>query len=136
MHIQIHDKTKLNDIQDVFTTYYPFLRLRFYKHPHKHFEISLEKDRLSDDLQIKDIRQTHVDGVLDIMPTQRVDEVEDIFLKQFGLGVQILKKEKNEWVQTTGLDSYSLKEVNEFSRNDSDEYVVRDYDEGFKDEIF
>jgi hypothetical protein len=50
--------------------------------------------------------------------------------------VQILKKEKNQWVQTTGLDSYSLKEVNEFSRNDSDEFLVRDYDEGFEKGLY
>jgi hypothetical protein len=136
MHIHIHDKTTLGEIQDVFSTYYPYLRLRFYQHPHQHFETSSEKERLSEDLQITDIRQTHIDRVLEIMPTQRVDEVEDIFLKQFGLNVQILKKEKNEWVQTTGLDSYSLKEVNEFSRNDSDEFVVRDYDEGFEGASF
>jgi hypothetical protein len=136
MHIHIHDKTTLGEIQNVFGTYYPYLRLRFYKHPHQHFQISSEKERLSEDLHIENIRQTHMDKVLEIMPTQRVDEVEDLFLKQFGLSVQILKKEKNEWVQTTGLDSYSLKEVNEFSRNDSDEFVIRDYDEGFEEGVF
>jgi hypothetical protein len=136
MHIHIHDKTKLKEIQDAFSTYYPYLRLRFYKQPHKHFEISSEKGRLSEELTIEEIKNTHLDGVLDIMPTQRVDEVEDMFLEQFGLAVQILKKEKSEWVQTTGLDSYSLKEVNEFSRNDSDEYLVRDYDEGFEGGVF
>jgi len=136
MHIHIHDKTTLGEIQNVFGTYYPYLRLRFYKHPHQHFQISSEKERLSEDLHIENIRQTHMDKVLEIMPTQRVDEVEDLFLKQFGLSVQILKKEKNEWVQTTGLDSYSLKEVNEFSRNDSDEFVIRDYDEGFDEGVF
>ena len=136
MHIHIHDKTTLGEIQNVFGTYYPYLRLRFYKHPHLHFQISSEKERLSEDLLISDIRQTHIDKVLEIMPTQRVDEVEDLFLKQFGLSVQILKKEKNEWVQTTGLDSYSLKEVNEFSRNDSDVFVVRDYDKGFEEGVF
>jgi hypothetical protein len=96
MHIHIHDKTTLGEIQDVFSTYYPHLRLRFYKHPHLHFQISSEKERLSEDLLISDIRQTPIDKVLEIMPTQRVDEVEDLFLKQFGLSVQILKKEKNE----------------------------------------
>jgi hypothetical protein len=136
MHIHIHDKTTLDEIQNVFATYYPYLQLRFYKQPHKHFEISSEKERLNEDLKMEEIRKTHVDGMLDIMPTQRVSEVEDMFLHQFGLGIQIMKKEKSEWVQTVGMDSYSLKEVNEFSRNDSDEYLVRDYDEGFEGGVF
>jgi hypothetical protein len=71
-----------------------------------------------------------------MMPDQRIDAVEEEFLKRFGLSIQILKKEKGAWVQTTGLDSYSLKEVNELSKNDDDEYVVKDYDEGFEHESF
>jgi hypothetical protein len=136
MHIHIHDKTTLGEIQHVFTTYYPFLQLRFYKHPHKHFDISPKKERLNEDFKIEEIRKTHIDGILEIMPNDRVSTVEDLFLNQFGLCVQIMKKEKSEWVQTTGLDSYSLKEVNEFSRNDSDEFLVRDYDEGFEGGVF
>jgi hypothetical protein len=136
MHIHIHDKTTLREIQDVFTTYYPYLQLRFYKQPHQHFEISSDKERLNEDLKMEEIRKTHVDGILDIMPNHRVSTVEDMFLKQFGLGVQVMKKERSEWVQTTGLDSYSLKEVNEFSRYDSDEYLVKDYDEKFEGGVF
>jgi len=136
MHIHIHDKTTLKEIQDIFSSYYPHLRLRFYKQPHQHFQISSEKESLGEDLKIEEIKKTHVDGIIEIMPSQRVDAVEDTFLNQFGLSVQILKKEKNQWVQTTGLDSYSLKEVNEFSRNDSDEFLVRDYDEGFEKGLY
>jgi hypothetical protein len=136
MHIHIHDQTSVKEIQDVFAVYYPFLRLNFYKKPHKHFEANPEKERLSENIVIADIIHTHIDSVLEMMPDQRIDAVEEEFLKRFGLSIQILKKEKGAWVQTTGLDSYSLKEVNELSKNDDDEYVVKDYDEGFEHESF
>jgi hypothetical protein len=136
MHIHIHDNTTLKEIQDVFATFYPHLRLRFYKHPHKTFELSSERQRLSEDLTVGACRHTHIDGLLDIMPDQRVSQVEDELLNRFGLSVQIMKKEKSEWVQTLGLDSYSLKEVNEFSKNDSDEYLIKDYDAGFEGGVF
>ncbi|MBU6158678.1 MAG: hypothetical protein KGP35_06555 [Bacteroidetes bacterium] len=136
MHIHIHDQTTLREIQEVFSTFYPHLRLRFYQHPHKAFELSSERQRLSEDLTIAECRHTHIDGILDIMPDQRVAQVEDELLKKFGLSAQVLKKEKSEWVQTIGLDSYSLKEVNEFSKNDSDEYLIRDYDAGFEGGVF
>lgn len=135
MHIHIYDQTTIKEMQDIFSAYYPFLRLQFYKKPHKHFEISPGKERLSEDAIISDVMHAHTDGILEIMPDQRIDAVEDEFLKRFGLSVQILKKEKGEWVQTAGLDSYSLKEVNEFSKNDDDTYVVKDYDAGFEEEI-
>ncbi|MFN9710167.1 MAG: hypothetical protein ACK55K_02005 [Bacteroidota bacterium] len=136
MHIRIHDQISLKEIQDLFSVYYPHLRLRFYKKPHKHFDDSPESERLSEDSLLSEILKTHIDGLLEIMPNQRVDAVEDMFLKRFGLSVQILKKEKGNWVQTTGLDSYSLKEVNQFSKNDDDAYVVKDYDEGFEGGVF
>jgi hypothetical protein len=47
--------------------------------------------------------------------------------------VQVLRMEHGEWTQTTGMDSFTLKDVNEYSRLDSDEYVIQDEEENFND---
>ena len=44
MHIQLNDNTTLQQIKDVFSDYYPYLRIEFYRKPHKMFETSQEKD--------------------------------------------------------------------------------------------
>lgn len=52
---------------------------------------------------------------------------------RFGLSVQILRKEKDNWEQTTGMDDFTLKEINELGRNSSDEFILEDYEKGFED---
>ncbi|TWI84948.1 hypothetical protein IQ13_0101 [Lacibacter cauensis] len=133
MHIQLHDLITLREIKSVFSSYYPYLRLEFYSVPHKIFEASAEKDILPDDVQLQTIKAGHTDGIIDIMPTEKVADLEREFQVRFDLPVQVLRMEHGEWTQTTGMDSFTLKDVNEYSRLDSDEYVIQDEEENFND---
>ena len=45
-----------------------------------------------------------------------------------------MRKEKDRWEQTTGMDDFTLKDLNEMGRNSSDEFIVTDYEEGFEEE--
>jgi len=135
MHIEINDNTTLREIQEVFSDFYPYLQLEFYKQPHKLYEASKEKDLIYPGKTIAGIKQTHISGLLEIMPLNKAAEVEKEFLKRFGLSVQIFRKEKNDWVQTTGMDDFTLKELNELSRNSSDEFIMADYESGFEENI-
>ncbi len=126
MHIQLHDQITLKEIKTVFSSYYPYLRLEFYSVPHKMFEASAEKDILPDDVQLQTFKAGHTDGIIDIMPTEKVADLEREFQVRFDLPAQVLRLEHGEWMQTTGMDSFSLKDVNEYSRLDSDESVIQD----------
>jgi hypothetical protein len=132
MHIEINDTTTLRHIQEVFSNYYPYLQLEFYKQPHKKYEASRQEDNIYPAKTIAEIKQTHVSGLLEIMPTYKVADVEKEFLQRFGLSVQVLRKEKNTWVQTTGMDDFTLKDLNEMGHNSLDEFIVSDYEEGFE----
>jgi hypothetical protein len=134
MHIQLHDHITLKEIKTVFSDYYPYLKLEFYAVPHRVFESSAAWDVLPDDKRLMEIKEGHIDGLIDIQPTEKVATLEFEFQQRFGLPAQVLRLEKREWVQTTGMDSFTLKDVNEFSKNDSDEYLVEDYDEGFDEQ--
>ncbi|HVZ55616.1 MAG TPA: hypothetical protein VG870_03070 [Chitinophagaceae bacterium] len=133
MYIEINDTTRLVDVQAAFSNFYPYLQIHFYRKAHKLYESSDEDDRVSPYLTISQIKKTHASGILEILPLNRVRDVEHEFLSRFGLSVQILRREKQGWVQTTGLDDFSIKEVNELGRNSSDEYIVSDYEQGFED---
>ena len=126
MHIQLHDQITLKEIKTVFSSYYPYLRLEFYSVPHKMFEASAEKDILPDDVQLQTFKAGHTDGIIDIMPTEKVADLEREFQVRFDLPVQVLGLEHGVWTQTTGMDSFTLKDVNEYSRLDSDESVIQD----------
>lgn len=134
MHIEINDKTTLRYLQEVFSDYYPYLQLNFYKQPHEKYEASKEKDLIYNRKTIAEIKQTHISGLLEIMPLYKVADVEKEFLQRFGLSVQILKREKKGWVQTTGMDDFTLKELNELGRSSSDEFILSEPDSEYLDE--
>ena len=132
MHIEINDTTALREIQVVFSSFYPCLQIKFYSKRHKKYEGSDEVNEIEPNILIGDIKATHVSGVMEILPLYKVSKVEEEFQRRFGISVQILLKEKNTWQQTTGMDDFTLKELNEIGRNSSDEFIVQDYEAGFE----
>jgi hypothetical protein len=124
MNISVNDTTTLRDIQRTFNNFYPYLKLSFFRAPHKKYEASDENQLLFPDTALSSILRTHVSGVFEILPMYRVTDVEQEFQRRFGLAVQILIKERSQWRQTTGMDDFTLKELNELSRSYSDEYLL------------
>lgn len=124
MHIEIHDHTTLGEIQEVFERYYPYLRLAFFKTPHKKYESSDPATRLSPDLRVGDVRRTHISGLMEIQPGYRVADLERAFQLRMGLPVQVFRQDRDQWVQTLGTDDFTLKDLNEISHNASDEYIL------------
>ncbi|MBL7740858.1 MAG: hypothetical protein JNK14_16680 [Chitinophagaceae bacterium] len=124
MHIEINDNTTLQEIQQTFSDFYPWLRIGFYNKAHKKYEGSEITNLLGSGNSVGDVKRTHVSGLLEIRPSYKVEEVEREFQERFGLSVQVMMKEKGQWVQTTGTDILTLKDINQLSRNASDEYIL------------
>jgi hypothetical protein len=133
MHIVINDKTSLETIQKVFSDFYPFLKIEFYSKRHKRYEQSEEINQIDPGVRVGDIKHTHVTGLLEVLPLFKIAEVEREFQQRFGLSVQIFRKEKDGWKQTSSDDDLTLKDMNEIGRNSSDEYIIGDYEEGFEE---
>jgi hypothetical protein len=134
MHIEINDNTSLLEIQKVFNDYYPYLQIAFYGKPHKKYEASAESDRIPPGTTVGKIKKTHISAVLEILPLNKVAELEFEFEQRFGLSVQVLKKENEGWEQTSGMDDFTLKELNEMGRYSSDESILNDFDEDLDEE--
>ncbi|MFN4006927.1 MAG: hypothetical protein ACK4HE_05370 [Chitinophagaceae bacterium] len=134
MHIHIHDGISIGQIKQIFNDFYPFLKLEFFREPHARFELSSELSRIPDHITIRNIhKNTKHDGTIEIHPTQTVGNLEKRFQTDFDLPVQVYWIQKGKWVQTDSMDAFTLKEVNELSKNDSDEFLIEDYEEGFED---
>ena len=134
MYLDINDNTRFRDIEETFSNYYPYLKIEFFHKAHKKYESSSEADRVNPDSMVGDLKRTHVSGILEIQPLYKIADVEKEFLDRFGLSVQILRKEKDQWEQTTGMDDFTLKDLNEFGRSSSDEFIVEDYEEKFEEQ--
>jgi hypothetical protein len=133
MHIEINDTTTPREIQEVFSNFYPYLRLEFYSKRHKKYEASDSNNLVDANMPVRRYKPTHVSGILEILPSYKVSDVEKEFQQRFGLSVQVLWKKSREWEQTRGGDDFTLKELNEMSRNSSDEFIVEDYESGLND---
>src|SRR5665647_217063 len=124
MHIEINDKTLLKEIQKVFSDYYPYLKIEFYHTRHKKYEGSMQADLIDTDLTIESLRHRHVSGLLEIQPFFKVADVEKEFQQHFKLSVQVFNRDKEGWMQTTGMDDFTLMELNQIGRNSSDEFII------------
>ena len=133
MYLEINDNTPFKEIQETFSRYYPYLKIDFFRKAHKKYEASPETSRVNPITLVGDLKRTHVSGVLEIQPLYKIADVEREFRERFGLSVQILRKEKDRWEQTTGMDDFTLKDLNEFGRSSSDDFIVSDYEEKFED---
>lgn len=117
MILEIDDTKTIGSLQDKFSTFFPFLKIEFYAHPHHWYEESVKKESLDQDLKIGDIRKLHQQGDFEIHSWFRTGDVEQAFRKRFNLHVQVFRLHGNEWVQTVGTDKLSLGEQNEIGRN-------------------
>lgn len=131
MHILITKETILREIQEAFSNYFPYLKIEFYRSPHKIYKGSPEYDKLDLSFRVGDLNQKLFKGQLQILPGYKVSDVEKEFQDRFGISVQIFKKQKDEWEQSAGSDDFTLQQLSEFGRDSSDEKIISDYEQGF-----
>ena len=129
MYIEINDNTKFKEIQEVFSDFYPFLLIEFYTKKHIKYESSMDIDLVLPDTIVSDVKKTHVSALLEILPLNKVADVEKEFQQRFGLSAQVFWKNKDVWQETTDLDDLTLKELTEMARNSSDEQILNEYEE-------
>lgn len=110
MEIYISEEDILRNIQDKFHEAYPYLKLECYLCPHEEGEGTANNKKLPGDTPIEDIRLVHSFGWIDISEHRTVAEVEKDFYRDMGLAVQIFRRARNSWLQTTRTDELSLKE--------------------------
>lgn len=110
--MEITDKKQLKDLQEEFNRQFPYLHLEFYRSSHKPGEPSNEKDTLTTDQLVGDIREVHNSGNFKIDGNMKVGDFEQLLRKLFGLNAQVKRKSYGKWLQTWATDVWSLNEQN------------------------
>lgn len=117
--MQITDDKKIIEVQQEFHDKFPYLKIEFYKQGHNAGEGSLEVSKLDPYMTIKDARSNHSEGELSIHGNLKVESLEQHFEEDYGLHVQVFRKSKAIWLQTTATDSWTLSEQNERGEQES-----------------
>jgi len=97
-------------IQRNFHEAYPYLKLQFYRHPHREGRLSNEAECLSPLLPVEEAAMFHTSGKINIDPGRTVAAVEHDFFRIMGLCVQVLRRSGNLWLETTGTDNRTLQQ--------------------------
>jgi len=121
INLQIAPNRLISDIQKEFNSVFPFLKLEFFYNKNlSHSKLSIREitPRIS---QQADSQKSNSDGFIKINGEMRVNELEDIFQKNFGLSVQVFRKSGNLWLETTMTDNWTLQHQNNHGREISAE---------------
>ncbi|MCF6407841.1 hypothetical protein L3C95_33450 [Chitinophaga filiformis] len=116
MEIYISEEDVLRNIQNKFHEVYPYLKLEFYLCPHDQGKGTANNKKLPADTPIEEIRLIHSFGWIDIGEHRTVAEVERDFYRDMGLAIQVFRRSRNGWLQTTRTDELSLEKQNLLGR--------------------
>lgn len=131
MHIAINKETLLREIQQAFCNYFPYLKIEFYRSPHRIYIESPVTDQLDLSFTVGELNPGLEEGELQILPEFKVADLEKEFQDHFGVSVQVFRKQENSWEQSTGTDDFTLAQLNRFGSDSSDEKIITDYEQGF-----
>ncbi len=110
--MKITDNKSVDQIQNEFSALYPGLKIEFYNKSHGAYKASPKTELIDSDSKIGDIRTIHLEATVTFNPTMAVAEVEGILQDKYGLNVQILRRSKEIWLQTSATDDWTLEKQN------------------------
>jgi hypothetical protein len=112
LKIQISDERTLKEIQNDFNSYFPYLKLEFFKAPHRVGQGSAKDLLIAPTKFVKDCRALRQSGYLEIMDGMTVNQLEQLFYTGHGLAAQVFRKSGNVWLETSATDNWTLTQQN------------------------
>lgn len=113
MLIKIDDTNTFANIQQRFSSIFPFLKIEFFKKkPPFLGGVSIKQPITLLDKTLTESRTIITEGVITISPEMTINELEKKFNEIYGLSTQVLRQSGNVWLVTTVTDKWSLEEQN------------------------
>jgi hypothetical protein len=115
MILKINDSKTIGDIKMKFAECFPYLKIEAYYRKHKWKAGTKAQFLVPAESKIGDIRRSHTQGIIDIKSWHKTGDVENIMRALFGLNIQVFRRYKDEWIQTTKSDNLTLREQSELA---------------------
>jgi hypothetical protein len=113
MKLKINDERTISAVQADFNRFFPYLKIEFFKAPHQIGEGSAKNLLYDNTRYLKDCRVRHNQGEIELKDSMTVNELEEVFLHQFGLSAQVFRKSGNVWLETSATDNWTLRQQND-----------------------
>ena len=121
MKLYIEKESQLEGIKKVFTAFYPFLKLEFYKKPFRTNSSSLKKETIPSQMALVQLARVSGRKGIDIGQSRTVKDLEQDF-ESLGLFAEVYRKSGNVWVETSLTNDWTLQQ-----QNLEGEEITRDY---------
>jgi hypothetical protein len=113
MIVAINPDKKISEFQAEFTGLFPYLKVEFFTRPHNEGAASWSKYMHFDHTKtLGEIGKAHDSLAFEFTPQMTVGAFEQALWNQYGLAVQIFRKSKGVFIETTHSDSWALEEQN------------------------
>ena len=114
MSLEISDDHSIVLVQSRFNHYYPFLKVVFFERDMQIFVKERSFKPVMDITRmLKEFRIDHNSLFnIEVKKEMKVNEIETLFEKTYGLRAQIFRKSGNVWLETTVTGNWSLEEQN------------------------
>lgn len=123
MKIYLHPEMKVKDIKEMFSKAYPYLKIEFFTEKHQPQQGTEMSKKAADNAMLVDVLGVMREGEITIEPHQSVAELEQLFQRKFNLPVQVFRKAKETWLETTETDNLSLIEQNKLGEEAAKTFV-------------
>jgi len=116
MIINITYKTSIKEIQKKIHIAYPFLKIEFCRTTGREGERITKRQFHSPDLKLLDIGKKPEPGWIVMHSWHTLRYIKEAFKNRFGVHIVFFRKEKEQWIEVSGTDSFTLEEQNEIGR--------------------
>lgn len=111
--IEINDSRKISEIQEDFSTTFPFLKILFYTASEVGADPQVKFVQVKNlSKKIGEYRKTSAKAVYIISPDKSVTDLEQFFKVQYDLVVQVFRKSGKAWLETSATGNWPLGKQN------------------------
>jgi hypothetical protein len=111
MKLHIRKNGLLSEIQEEFSAYFPYLRIDFYRFPHKDKKLSPKNENLDKFTPVNRLVKWNDDREVEIEEQMTIGQFEAAIEAQ-GLFVQVFRKSGRVWIETSYTDDWTLQKQN------------------------
>ena len=116
MKIIIASSRLLSEIQKEFNDQFPFLKIEFFRSAMPRLSKWNAANRISPNVEINRCQILNKEGEIHLGEETKVEDLENVFQKEFNLNAQVFRRSGNIWLETTMTDKWTLKQQNDHGR--------------------
>ena len=134
MQMHIAPTRQVSELQLEFNNAFPFLRIEFFRQAEGSYLKHSTANKLPATMQVGNCQLVKTEGDITITEETKVGDLENKFLKEFSLNIQVFRRSGTIWLETTMTDKWTLKQQNDHGReistekNTTQNYGPKDYE--------